>query len=169
MADEKRGSEEQGKNRPRRGFRTYIALIVVLLVFFLLSGVVFVAFRIGLVDRLLSSMAAGVASETMIETPPEYTYEIPEIVVNLSNGSSRRFLSVKFYVGFDEVKLEEELERRMPEIRDAVLRILWEVSIEDIVSIESKEDLREEIKQTINDLVESGQIKGVYFWHIMIQ
>jgi flagellar FliL protein len=173
MADEmeKKSNEEQGrgKGRPRPKFKALIAVIIILLLIILLSGAVFIAFRIGLVDRLLSNMSAGVMSEVAVETPPTYTYEVPEIVVNLSNGNSRRFLSVKFYVGFDESKLEEELERRMPEIRDAVLQILWKISIEDIASPENKEDLREEIKQAINGLMQSGKVKGVYFWHIMIQ
>lgn len=167
---EKKGNEEQsrGKGGLRSHFKVLIILSILLVIIFLLCGVIFVAFRIGLVDRLLSNMAVGVASQETVQEP-SYTYEVPEIVVNLSNGNSRRFLSVKFYVGFDESKLTEELERRMPEIRDAVLQILWDTSVEDIDSSEEKENLREEIRQVINGLVQSGEVKGVYFWHVMVQ
>lgn len=167
---EKKGNDEksQGKGRLGLNFKVLIVLIILLLIVFLFGGALFVAFRIGLVDRLLNNMAAGVASQE-VAGEPSYTYEVPEIVVNLSNGNSRRFLSVKFYVGFDETKLTEELERRMPEIRDAVLQTLWDTSAEDIDSPEEKESLREEIKEVINSLVQSGEIKGVYFWHVMVQ
>jgi len=167
---EKKSQENQGqeKSRFRPNLKVLLIIIVLLVLVFLLSGVVFVAFRIGLVDRLLSSTVSDAAPQTTVEEPA-YTYEVPEIVVNLSNSDSRRFLSVKFYVGYDESKLAEELERRMPEIRDVVLEILWEVSLEDIYSPEGKEHLREEIKKAINDLINSGEIKGVYFWHIMVQ
>lgn len=46
-------------------------------------------------------------------------------MVNFNGIENRRFLSVKFYLGFDEPKLQQELEKRMPEIRDAVNNILW--------------------------------------------
>ncbi len=167
---EKNGQEEQGKKKPRflAKFKVFFVLIIILVVVFLLSGMVFVAFRVGFVDRLLNRMVTDASHQTNVEGP-SFTYEIPEILVNLSDGDRRRFLSVKFYVGFDNSKLSEELERRMPEIRDAVLEILWDTSAEDVYSNEGKENLREEIKETINSLVTSGEITGVYFWHVMIQ
>lgn len=169
---EKNGPEEQGKKKKRSRFqakfKVFFVLIIILVVVFLLSGMIFVAFRVGFVDRLLNRMVTDASSKTNIEGPA-FTYEIPEILVNLSEGDRRRFLSVKFYVGYDNSKLTEELERRIPEIRDAVLKILWETSTEDVYSNEGKENLREEIKETVNSLVTSGEITGVYFWHVMIQ
>ncbi|NLX92224.1 MAG: flagellar basal body-associated FliL family protein [Firmicutes bacterium] len=167
---EKKGNEEKskGKGRLRSSLKVLIVLIILLLIIFLLGSAVFIAVRTGFAGRLLSNMAGDVADQETAKEP-SYTYEIPEIVVNLSNGNSRRFLSVKFYVGFDETKLTEELERRMPEIRDAVLQLLWDTRAEDIDSPEEKEKLREKIKEVINGLVKSGEIKGVYFWHVMVQ
>ena len=70
--------------------------------------------------------------------------------------------------GHDEPELEKELEKRMPEIRDAVLKF-WEKSIDDINTPEGKELLREEIFQVINGMLHRGQLRGVYFWHVMVQ
>ena len=168
---EKNGPEEQGKKKKRSRFqakfKVFFVLIIILVVVFLLSGMIFVAFRVGFVDRLLNRMVTDASSKTNIEGPA-FTYEIPEILVNLSEGDRRRFLSVKFYVGYDNSKLTEELERRIPEIRDAVLKILWETTRGCLLQ-RGKENLREEIKETVNSLVTSGEITGVYFWHVMIQ
>ena len=167
---EKTGQEDrgQGKVRSRSNLKIVIILFTLIVVIFFLSGSVFVAFRIGFVDRVLNNMAMNASPQTT-EKEPAYTYEVPEILVNLSGADRRRFLSVKFYVGFDESKLAEELERRMPEIRDAILEILWNISAEDVYSPEGKEYLRDEFKKSINEIVNSGEVKDIYFWHIMVQ
>jgi len=129
-----------------------------------------VAARIGLGGDLLGGIfGVNGGGETAQLKEPEYMFEVPEIVVNLGNDERRRFLSVKFYVGHDHPGLDEELERRMPEIRDAVLGILWEKTAGDIAADNSKERLREELFEVVNGMLRTGEIRGIYFWHVMIQ
>lgn len=95
-------------------------------------------------------------------------YAVPEVLVNLPEGG-RRFLSVKFYLGYDEPKLKEELDKRMPEIRDVVNKTLWTKTVEEMSTAEGKENLREEILGAINDLLQKGELRGLYFWHVLVQ
>ena len=160
-------SEEKVEKKPKRKKVLLIILVLVFLIVIVLVGGFF-ALRFGLLGGLLDGVLG--TSETGEETyrEPEYTYEMPEVVVNLA-GERRQFLSVKFFVGYDDAGLTEELERRKPEIRDAVLKILWDKTEEDIKSGQGKEQLRQELQETINDMLRQGDIRGVFFWHVMIQ
>jgi len=128
------------------------------------------AVKLGFAPSLLAAfLAEKNVAQGQERKEPEYMYAVPEILVNLSGDDRRRFLSVRFYLGYDEAGLEQELERRMPEIRDAVNRILWEKTADEIATLEGKEALRKQLFEVINSLLNSGQVRGVYFWHVLIQ
>jgi len=57
----------------------------------------------------------------------------------------------------------------MPELRDAALGILWNKDIEDINAPGGKDLLKKEMLQVINELLNSGEIRELYFWHVMVQ
>jgi len=156
--------EERVNSSPSQKTKKSLFIIVLLILLILGGGI---AFRLGLASNLLGGVQKGSQENTLKE--PEFMYEVPEIVVNVNGNGKSRFLSVKFYLGFDEPKLQQELEKRMPEIRDAVNKILWVKDADDVSTLEGKEALREEILDTVNGMLHSGELRGVYFWHLMIQ
>ncbi len=158
--------EEIQEKKPKRKMIRLIFVLVFLIVIVLVGG--FFALRFGLADGLLGGVFGSSETEEEAYREPTYTYEMPEVVVNLA-GERRQFLSVKFYVGYDDAGLTEELERRRPEIRDAVLNILWDKTAEEIKTVQGKEQLRQELLDTINGMLRQGEIRGVFFWHVMIQ
>ena len=162
---------EKKPKRSKKGLIIAVAgLFVVLL--FLLGGIWF-ALRTGVLGDLMAGMGKGrtsTGSAAQAEKAPDYMYEMPEILVNLNDGGLRsRFLSIKFNIGYDNAKLEPQLEQRMPEIRDKVNSVLWRVCSEDILTLEGKERLREDLHQTIDEMFYEYEIRGIYFWHLMIQ
>ncbi|HHT46166.1 MAG TPA: flagellar basal body-associated FliL family protein [Firmicutes bacterium] len=164
--------KKEGKNAEAPGGKRKKLLWIIggMILFFILVavGVGVVAVKTGFAGQLLANIIS-VKAETAADEEPRFMYPVPEILVNITVDGRDRFLSVKFYLGHDEPELEKELEKRMPEIRDAVLKILWEKSIDDINTPEGKELLREEIFQVINGMLHRGQLRGVYFWHVMVQ
>ena len=160
---------EKPKVRSKKG----LFLIIVALALLLFLGVAYFALRTGLLFDFIDGLAGGKADpsvRTEAAHAPEFMYEMPEMLVNLHDETARaRFLSVKFYVGYDDAQLEQQLDKRMPEIRDAVLAVLWETSGEDIKTSSGKERLRENILTVIADLLPENKIAGIYFEHVMIQ
>ena len=157
------GSKENVEGKEKNGFgkRMVLILLLALLLFF---GGAYVAIRMGAVARL------GWLFQDSLTEEPKFMYPVPEIIVNLEGNTRRQqFLTVKFYLGFDEPKLEKEIEKRMPELRDAVLGILWNKDIEDINAPGGKDLLKKEMFQVINELLNSGEIRELYFWHVMVQ
>jgi flagellar FliL protein len=63
----------------------------------------------------------------------------------------------------------DELAKRMPQIRDAVLMILSTKRYADISTPEGKTALREEILTAVNNLLASSQITRIYFKEFVIQ
>jgi flagellar FliL protein len=169
--DQEEEKQEQEKKKKKGSFTGNLILLlvaVILIILFLFGGAFVVAYRTGFIANILGNANTPQTTQVVVKEPT-FTYEIPEIVVNLTDGDRRRFLSVKFYVGYEESKLTDELQRRMPEIRDAILQTLWGVTAEDASSAEGKERIRDEIQQSMNDLLNEGNIVGLYFWHMMIQ
>lgn len=174
MEDNREKVNKEGKNAEAPGGKRrkwlWLWLISGMFLLLLLAaiGVGIFAVKMGYGEQLLTKMLGG-SPESFSGQEPEFMYAVPEILVNINAQGRERFLSVKFYLGHDELELEKELDKRMPEIRDAVLKILWGKSIEDVNSPEGKELLRGEIFQVINDMLHRGKLRGVYFWHVMVQ
>ncbi len=167
MTPEKTSREEEKEEqqaKPRR--KRKILLPVVIVVLLLVGGAIFVTATDPGQELLYSFMGEeGLPNE---ESGTEYKYEVPEIVVNLP-GEQRGYLSLKFYMGFNEPALNEEIEERMPELRDAVLDILWGENITGNEVELEKEDLRDEILISTNEILSQGEVKEVYFWHFLVQ
>lgn len=144
-----------------------IALVVILATLLLSAGALAVVVKMGFASPLLSGLLKVQNQEEEVKAP-EYMYAVPDILVNLPEGG-RRFLSVKFYLGYDEPKLKEELDKRMPEIRDVINKTLWSKTAEEISTPEGKENLKEEILENINALLKKGKLQGLYFWHVLVQ
>lgn len=163
-----RAKEEGMTPRPSPKRNLLLIFLVVILAIVLISaGALAVAVKLGFASPLLNGLLGEQASEEEIKEPA-FMYAVPEIVVNLPEGG-RRFLSVKFYLGYDEPKLEGELEKRMPEIRDVVNKILWSRTAGEVGTPEGKEKLRDELLEAINAMLHSGELRGLYFWHVLVQ
>ena len=82
-----------------------------------------------------------------------------EVAVNLEVEADKK----------NEEKQKEEVEKRIPMIRDLVITILRSKTKEKIDEKEGKETLRSEIKESINNKIGSNLIRNVYFAHFIIQ
>jgi flagellar FliL protein len=65
--------------------------------------------------------------------------------------------------------LIEEMEKRLPQIRDAILMILPTRTYQDIRSAEGKAALRTEILAKMNSLLKKEAITNIYFTEFVIQ
>jgi flagellar FliL protein len=94
-------------------------------------------------------------------------------IVNLADPGGNRYLRVTMDVelaGKPAGKSTgDELTKRMPQIRDAILMILPTKRYADISTTEGKTALREEILNAVNGLLASSQISRIYFKEFVIQ
>ena len=98
-----------------------------------------------------------------------HIYNMEPFIVNLADPDQPRYLKLRISLESKEIKLNEEYEKGLPQLRDTTLTLLSSKSYKDISDSEGKKKLREEITSRLNQLLSSFQVKTVYFTEFMIQ
>jgi flagellar FliL protein len=90
-------------------------------------------------------------------------------IVNLIDPRGKRYLKTKIELELNNETLKEEIDKRLPQLRDSVLTTLSSKSYEDISTLEGKYQLRAEIVALLNQYLKSGQITNLYFTEFIVQ
>lgn len=92
-----------------------------------------------------------------------------EIIVNLAEGSGRRYLKLNAALEVDSEKTSAEIGMRMPQIRDLIIVILRQKTVEKISEKEGINQVRSEIIAGINRCLAEGKVTNLYFTDFVIQ
>ncbi len=90
-------------------------------------------------------------------------------LVNLSGANGRKLLKVLMELEVEGAKVQEEIEKRKPQIRDIIITLLSSKTYEQVSSVEGKDYLREEVRDTVNSFLTKGKIKRVLFTEFIYQ
>lgn len=98
-------------------------------------------------------------------------YPLDTFTVNLKSESGRSYLkaTISLELNAEQKELSIELDKKIPVIRDRIIRILSAKSLEEISSKKGKEKVGEQIMETLNAMMVDGSIKGIYFTEFVIQ
>jgi len=113
-------------------------------------------------------------------------YDLGSMVVNLLDPVGRRYLKVSIVLEFlppdfkyfqleeeertaEREKLLEEIAERKPIIDDIMVSLLTSRTYEDIYSLEGKNQLRADIMERLNEVLQEPRIVAVYFTEFLIQ
>jgi flagellar FliL protein len=66
-------------------------------------------------------------------------------------------------------ELKDELNKRLPQVRDSLLMILPTKRYEDISTVQGKTALRDEMLKTLNNFLAQGKIINIYFKEFVVQ
>jgi len=174
MADEKENQEAEssGEEKKEGGSKLLLIVIIVLLLLLLIIG--------GLVAYFLLS---GGDDEEQKEEPKKVEkkkkvsemteigpiYPLDRFIVNLVSNNANRYLKCKIDLELDSPELQQEIDKKLPAIRDLIIRILSSKTVEEIQTAKGKEKLKEEIKRKINQMLDTGEVRNVYFTEFVIQ
>lgn len=103
------------------------------------------------------------------EDLPRYSYSMSEFQVNLADTGTRRFLRTTFDLAYDDRGLTREIEEREPELRSEIISILRSKYIEDLEEPGGMKDLEEELLEMLNERLESGEVKAIYYKEFIFQ
>lgn len=91
-------------------------------------------------------------------------FPLKGFTANLAHGDGpRRFVRVTVVLKFSTDSKEEEFKSRRPQIRDKIISILNSKRPEDLLKIEGKNYLKEEIKAAINTFLIDGRVIDVFY------
>ena len=166
MAEEE---ENEGGEAPKGGKKKLIIIIVIVLV--LIGGGVgaFLAFAGG----------GGGGDEDEDGEDDEFSEEVEEgelpgaivpldaFVVNLQIKGS--FLKTAIQLEFIDPEPPPMLENDMPKVRDAVIRVLSNRKAGDLLGMDGKDKLRDELRDAVNEALGIDDVVYVYFTEFIIQ
>ena len=96
--------------------------------------------------------------------PDGRLFPLERFTANLAQGDGpRRFVRLKLVLQFSKDSKEEEFKTRKPKIRDTIINILNSKRPEDLLKVEGKTYLKEEIKSAINAFLLDGHVKDVFY------
>jgi flagellar protein FliL len=92
-----------------------------------------------------------------------------EFLVNLLDYGGRRFLKVTIDFEVSNNNVVKEIQDKDTILRNYIINVLSNNSVNDIRSIEGKNDLRKTIIAKSNLILKTGQVLNVYFQEFIIQ
>lgn len=118
------------------------------------------------------------ASENPEEIQPEKVVKpeslgpivmLDTFIVNLAGAGGRNYLKFEIGVELSAAEMEEELNNKMPQLRDAFLMLISSKTYEEVATTEGKLVLKDELLIRLNSFMTSGFVKNIYFTSFIIQ
>lgn len=96
-------------------------------------------------------------------------HSLDTFIVNLADQGGRRYLRITMDIELKNQDNSDELMKRIPQIRDAILKLLPTKTMKDLHSVSGKNALRDEIIIKLNSLLKKEIITNIYFTEFVIQ
>lgn len=108
-----------------------------------------------------------VKPEEMVTIGP--IYKLDTMIVNLADQGGKRYLRITMELELSAPELVEEIDKRLPQLRDAILMILPTKTYAEISTTEGKIALRDELMAKLNSFLKTGTVKTIYFSEFVVQ
>jgi flagellar basal body-associated protein FliL len=95
--------------------------------------------------------------------------EIKDLVVNPAGTDGTRYVCATVSLEASTAQAAEEVSARESQVRDRLIAILGARTVPELSSLEVREDLRDEIRKAVDDLITQGKIEAVYFSNFVLQ
>ena len=126
--------------------------------------------------KMMSTIQAQNEPETTEEEVEEeesenigVIYSLKSFIVNLADRSGKRYLKVTIDLELSNEKLKEEIEKRLPQVRNTLLMILPSKTFAEVSTVDGKTTLRDEILTELNSSLTTGEVTNLYFTDFVIQ
>ncbi|MGL5956749.1 MAG: flagellar basal body-associated FliL family protein [Brevinema sp.] len=169
MADEElldEGSEEglpKAKSPVAKILMTILGYLIPVLISVVISVIImFVVFKGGVSQERSEN---AIVAQLQPKPAPLSYYDLGEFRINTADLDANYFMRVALSLGYDAAnkQLHSELVARHTQIRDVILNLLNSKEKNQIDEFLEKEQLKEEIRRTINSLFINGEVGAVYY------
>jgi flagellar FliL protein len=167
MAEEEKN---QGQEEKKGGKGKLIILLVVLLLLAAGGGA---AYKFLVLDKKKAEtkekQAQKIIEEIKATEHVGVMFDLGTFVVNLADPDIERYLKISIVLELKDQKVQQEAQKRLPEIKDAITTLLLTKRSTDLKTPEGIEFLKEEIAKRVNAILPLGGVKNVYFTEFIIQ
>ncbi len=108
--------------------------------------------------------------EVAVVKPPAF-FDMPEVLVNLSNstGDRTQYLKVKIVLELPDSTMQPQVQNTMPRVMDAFQTYLRELRPSDLEGSAGLYRLKEELTRRVNVAIAPSRINAVLFKEIVVQ
>jgi len=96
-------------------------------------------------------------------------FDLDPFVVNLADSAELRYLKVTIKLELAQPTFKQDVEGHIPQIRDNLLVLLSSKEYASIRTVEGKMDLRAEIIQRLNAVLQGDKVTNAYFTEFVAQ
>jgi len=172
MADKTKEQAEQ-QDGPKK--RNKILLIIIVVATILIIGVGAAAYFAGVKNATPASVPPPVEENKADSTTAKQSEDlgpmvpVDEFLINLLDKETNRYLKATMTLEVDSQNTLEEIQTRMPQIRDAILLHTSNKTFNELRDLQGKMQLRTELTKQINTLLNKGEVKHIYITNFVIQ
>lgn len=94
---------------------------------------------------------------------------IDSFVINILEEKETRYLKAAVTLELDSLPTADEVKLRMPQIRDAILLLVGNKTFNEVRDLQGKLQLRAEMLDKINSLLQVGKVQQIYFTDFVVQ
>jgi flagellar FliL protein len=182
MAEEQEQPEEEKKEEGKKSNMMIIVIAGFVVLLLIIGGIL--AFILSGGDEEQQQVATNnQATQVSAEEggQPTKTYrrktsltvgpmmELDTFIVNLLSENGRRYLKVKVNLEMEDQELQNEINTKIPVLRDIIIRIASSKTLAEISTEKGKEKFKDQIVSEINANLKDGKIKNVFFTDFVIQ
>ena len=175
MAEEKSGGKEAAA---QKGKQSPVLVIIIVLVLLVLVGGGVAGYFLLMAPKSGQSQAAAPQVVDM-QAQQGQTYvpsglsgpmkAMDTFIVNLTDAQGTRYLKVTIQLEMSHEMLSQEIEKRLPQIRDEVITLLSSKSFDDVATIAGKRALKRSIISSMNKYLTTGKVLNVYVSEVGVQ
>jgi flagellar FliL protein len=173
MADKKAEKTED----PKRGGKKKLLILIVAALVLLLGagggGYYFFVFKPHKAEMQRKQEEESKAASLIRPVPEEAKIgpmvEIKEFVVNIIGTDAAHYVKASLSLELDKDSTIDEVNKRMPQIRDAILLLIGNKTFEELQDIQGKNQVKAELKSKINSFLKTGKVSNIYLTDFVVQ
>ena len=169
MADKDSGKPDTAASGGRKKLMVMIAAVLVLLLAGGAAWYFLVYKKAEAARQAEASKAAAIAKTVSEETQIGPMVEIKEFVVNIIGQDVAHYVKASMSLELDREATLDEVNKRMPQIRDAILLLIGNKTYEELQDIQGKNQVKAEVKSKINSFLKTGKVNNVYLTDFVVQ
>jgi flagellar FliL protein len=94
---------------------------------------------------------------------------INEFIVNIISAESNHYVKASFTLELSNETVKEEVNQRMPQIRDSILLLVGNKTYDELQDLQGKKQLKAEISSKVNAVLQTGRVTSIYFTDFVVQ
>lgn len=174
MAEENAAAKESS-SAPSGGGKSSLLLIALAVINMLaVGGVGFMLYsskqkeaKENTIDQVVEGEAHAQHEDANAEAVKAQVVPLETFIVNLAGSKGRRILRVDLELEVSDPKVVAEIEQRKAQIRDIIIIMLSGRTYDQISAKEGKNELRDDVKGTLNAFLTKGKVSNVFFTNLL--